>query len=442
MRAEAKLQRETFEIGRELEFFTEKELEMQIGHEPEWWPIALFKELIDNALDACEGANVTPEVAVEVQPDAFSVQDNGPGLPAETLVGSLDYLKRVSDKSFYVAPTRGQLGNALKVVWAAPFVVSGEVGRVEAWTPGQHHEVMVSLDRLRGRPAIEHTVREDGFVKNGTLIKVHWPDSARLLRGDENADSYNPPMIARELVEGFAAFNPHASFRFWGVGAAPLTFEATDTNWCKWRPDEPTSAHWYTRETLRDLVAAYVAKEQEGGRVRTAREFVSEFRGLSSTAKQKTVMEGLGLSGVYLHDLVANEDVDMALVTRLLAAMQAAFKPPQPAALGIIGQEHVTAWMTSYAGVTRESVRYRKKLGLEEGMPFALELAYGVRADNDCRREVTGMNWSPSLGIPVPRLARLLGEMMVQEKDPITVFLHMARPRFEFVDHGKTQVKL
>jgi len=120
----AVLERTTFQTSRLLEFFSEKELQMQIGYAREQWPIALLKELIDNALDACETAGIAPEIKVTIEEDAFSVQDNGPGLPEETLLRSLDYLVRVSDKSHYVSPTRGQLGNALKCVWAAPYVMA------------------------------------------------------------------------------------------------------------------------------------------------------------------------------------------------------------------------------------------------------------------------------------------------------------------------------
>jgi DNA topoisomerase VI subunit B len=56
-----KLNRTHFEISRELEFFSKKELQMQIGHREELWLLALLKELIDNALDACETASVPPE---------------------------------------------------------------------------------------------------------------------------------------------------------------------------------------------------------------------------------------------------------------------------------------------------------------------------------------------------------------------------------------------
>ena len=109
---------------------------MQIGHGRGLWPVALLKELIDNSLDACEAANLPPEVEVEIGDDSFGVRDNGPGLPRETLTRSLDYLKRVSDKAFYVSPTRGQLGNALKVVWAAPFVAHGDARLCRGMEPG------------------------------------------------------------------------------------------------------------------------------------------------------------------------------------------------------------------------------------------------------------------------------------------------------------------
>src|SRR5262245_47637364 len=130
------LHRTAFETSRLLEFFTEKELSMQIGAARHQWPAALLKELIDNALDACESAGVPPEITVTVTPEFFSVQDNGLGLPVKTLERSLDYLVRVSDKSYYVSPTRGQLGNALKCVWAAPYVAHGERGHIDVITGG------------------------------------------------------------------------------------------------------------------------------------------------------------------------------------------------------------------------------------------------------------------------------------------------------------------
>jgi len=81
----ATLERTTFATSRLLEFFTEKELSMQIGHESDWWPLALLKELVDNALDACEMAGESPVIEVDLTEDTLSIRDNGPGIPAATV---------------------------------------------------------------------------------------------------------------------------------------------------------------------------------------------------------------------------------------------------------------------------------------------------------------------------------------------------------------------
>jgi DNA topoisomerase VI subunit B len=175
----ALLHRSAFTTSRLLEFFSEKELAMQIGHPPPLWPLALLKELIDNALDAAESAGIGPAVRVTVEPDSLTVQDNGPGLPAGVLERSLDYTVRVSDKAHYVSPTRGQLGNALKCVWAAPFVADGGRGRVEVVTGGRRHVVTVTLDRIAQKPHLHHEVGGDGVVKSGTLVRLHWPGVAK-----------------------------------------------------------------------------------------------------------------------------------------------------------------------------------------------------------------------------------------------------------------------
>jgi DNA topoisomerase VI subunit B len=141
------LQRTAFQTSRLLEFFSDKELSMQIGHSPNVWPVALLKELIDNALDACETVNTPPVIHVKLDTDGFSVTDNGPGLPVDILRRSLDYTVRVSDKAHYVSPTRGQLGNALKCLWAAPYVWTEEYGRIDVSTAESTYRVDVKLDQ-------------------------------------------------------------------------------------------------------------------------------------------------------------------------------------------------------------------------------------------------------------------------------------------------------
>ena len=147
------LKRKTFSTSRLLEFFTAKELTMQIGHSAPLWPAAILKELIDNSLDACEIASILPHIHVGVENDLFSVKDNGPGLPEDTLRRSLDYSVRVSDKAHYVSPTRGRLGNALKCIWAAPFVIGSGHGQVDVASNRKLHRIDVTLDTIEQRPS-------------------------------------------------------------------------------------------------------------------------------------------------------------------------------------------------------------------------------------------------------------------------------------------------
>ena len=67
------LERTTFRTSRLLEFCSRKELVAQTGHEPDAWPLVVLKELVDNALDACEEAGIAPEIAVQVEPGAITV---------------------------------------------------------------------------------------------------------------------------------------------------------------------------------------------------------------------------------------------------------------------------------------------------------------------------------------------------------------------------------
>ncbi len=53
-RPAAQLQRATLRTSRLLDFCSRKELIAQTGHQPEAWPLVVLKELVDNALDACE----------------------------------------------------------------------------------------------------------------------------------------------------------------------------------------------------------------------------------------------------------------------------------------------------------------------------------------------------------------------------------------------------
>jgi hypothetical protein len=75
-----KLTRVAFTVSRLMEFCTKRELQNQIGHGVEEWPLVVLKELMDNALDACEESEVAPVISITVKPRSIAIKDNAGGI--------------------------------------------------------------------------------------------------------------------------------------------------------------------------------------------------------------------------------------------------------------------------------------------------------------------------------------------------------------------------
>jgi len=78
--------RTTFTVSRAAEFFFEKELQMQMGAGLTAGLPMLRKALIDNPLDASKGAGALSYIEITATDVSISVSDNGPGIPANTVV--------------------------------------------------------------------------------------------------------------------------------------------------------------------------------------------------------------------------------------------------------------------------------------------------------------------------------------------------------------------
>ncbi len=234
-----KLGRLTFHTSRLLDFASEKELVAQTGHRLDDWPLVIAKELLDNCLDACEEEAIAPEIRVGVDRDGITVADNGPGLPASTLDGVLDFSVRTSSRLGYIGPTRGAQGNALKTVLMMPFVLSGDErrGRVDIGCNGDLHQIAVTVDQIRQEPVLTREAHPDETCKKGTSVRIYWPSGRRPLLVEAGERIL-------QVLSDFAWLNPHLSLCASVLGAV-REFKATDPAWRKWLPRDPTSAHWY-----------------------------------------------------------------------------------------------------------------------------------------------------------------------------------------------------
>jgi hypothetical protein len=472
------LNRVTFRTSREMDFFSERELVTQTGHERGEWPLVIVKELVDNALDACEEADVAPRIDVAADACGISVRDNGPGLPEATLRGALDFTVRVSNREAYLSPCRGAQGNALKTLLPMPHVVDPEAGKLIVTAHGKRHEITCGADPISQRAAVHDDVT-DAKSKNprpgrgenkqafsGTEVRLEWGP-----RSDEDgivvwpfhdlslADEDGFPDRFRALVEGFAVFNPHATITLGWFGAK-TTWEATDPGWTKWKPHQPTSAHWYEQRHLERLIGAYITHERETGADRLVSELLAEFDGLSGSGKRTKVLTEAGLKRVRLSEFVADGRLDSDRIAGLLAAMRVHTKPVNSKRLGLIGEEHLKQRLLvmgikpesfQYAKVLSGAKRKKSQLAADEEsklseLPWVVETAFGWRPEaKDERRICTGANWSAaikdpfrSFGATGEGLQTQLAKLWATREEPVVVVLHLAHPRVEYTDRGKS----
>ncbi len=139
---------------------------------------------------------------------------------------------------------------------------------------------------------------------------------------EERPDFYKS---ALDLLQSYALFNPHAGFRLCGNGKTVEVAKPLIDGWQKWLPSDPTPPHWYSVETLSNLIGAKITN---GHGQQTVREFVSEFSGLTSPQKQKRVVAVADLARLRLDDLTKQNGtaINTVDVERLLRAMCAESK--------------------------------------------------------------------------------------------------------------------
>jgi DNA topoisomerase VI subunit B len=438
------LKREVFTTSRELEYFTEAELTTQTGYDRSaWWPFVIVKETLDNALDACEQAGIAPEITLAVSPREISITDNGCGISPKTVRKICDYSTRTSDKRVYISPTRGLQGNGWKTLLPIAYMLNPSAPAITVIEAcGVRHEIRVSLDQVARQPRIEHT-RTRIVKKPGTSI-VFTRQEASFEAGGKNTG------FLQKLLFEYSLFNPHLTLKLLNRDGKVTTWQAANRDWKKWWPTDPTSAYWYSLEQFEELIASYVAAERDGGRVHTVREFITEFRGLQGTAKQKQVTVQAGLERSYLHDLVQDGAFDQRALKRLLDAIKLASSPVRPQLLGILGKDYLEQKLYP-KGTADHSFRYHRVIGTADGLPYVVEAAFR-RIPSGLH---VGLNWSAPLDDPLDTCYLELESSTVRgldalfatkriscAEDSITVVLHIAYPRFQFFDRGKGSVNL
>jgi DNA topoisomerase VI subunit B len=389
---------------------------------------------------------------IAVKGKSIIIKDNGPGIPAKTIDGILDYSIRVSSREAYASPTRGAQGNALKTVLPMGYVLNerrGEEasGKTIIEADGLAHHIAFAVDHIKQEPKIQHTARASSVIR-GTRITVELP-------AFQESDGYETDIVEDskgrflQLAESYAWLNPHLTLRVSWNGESKINIKASNPTWNKWLPSWPTSAHWYDPGRFRRYMAAHIANRDNI----TVREFISEFRGMTGTAKQKLVLAETGASHVSLHDYFGRHKVDAANIAKLLAAIKKHTTTVKALDLGVIGKEHFYRLMEA-AGGDPKTFTYNRKIGETNGLPRVTEFAFGIHRDGltaggrvPSRKTVAGVNFSPGINNPFRQLGRngvgldtILEEVRANTSQPAIAVLHVTCPRIAYTDRGKSAI--
>lgn len=387
--------RVVFSTPRAAEFLELRSLQSQTGQPADEFGSVVIKELLDNALDAAETAGAAPVITITTEAHGdvvrVTVSDNGTGITPDTITRICDFNNTVSDKARYRGPARGAQGNALKTLLGIPYALGVEAPVVIV-SAGIRHELRVVVDAV-GDVVIAQEQQNTSWSA-GTSVSVPLPID---LEVDVATWAYRTALV-----------NPHATITAINRANADADecteiYKPSVEKVAKWTPAMQSSPHWYTEAAFSALVYSHIRETAGTGVDVPLGKFISEFDGLSGSAKQKQIRASLnwhypdtGFPATHLSHLADKAGA----ITALHAEMMKNSKPTTPARLGPVGKEHLEEMLDREYGVHR--FWYKQATIVENGVPWVIEVAV---ADTAVPGGVWfGCNHSPAFGDPLERI--------------------------------------
>jgi len=181
--------------------------------------LTTIKEAVDNALDACEEANILPEINVEIidmQNDRYRiiVEDNGPGIVKDQIPKI--FAKLLYGSKFHtLKQARGQQGIGISAAVLYAQLTTGRpakiISKIGPNEPAHYYELRI--DTQHNHPEI---VKEDIIEwkkEHGT--KIEMDIDALYQKGDQSVDEY---------IKETAIINPHATIIYTTPKAEQLIY--------------------------------------------------------------------------------------------------------------------------------------------------------------------------------------------------------------------------
>ena len=186
--------------------------------------LTTIKEAVDNSIDACEEAEILPDLLVEITPvegedERFvvAVEDNGPGI-VKAQVGKIFGKLLYGSKFHSMKQSRGQQGIGISAAGMYGQLTTGKPMRITTRPSksGKALRMEVRIDTARNRPEVMRE-REAKTFRKGSGTRVEIQLEGRYLKGKQSVDEY---------LQQTAMANPHVSITYQGPGEdEPVVFK-------------------------------------------------------------------------------------------------------------------------------------------------------------------------------------------------------------------------
>ncbi|MDY6774627.1 MAG: DNA topoisomerase VI subunit B [Halobacteria archaeon] len=167
--------------------------------------VTAVKEGVDNSLDACEEAEILPDIFVEIEEldetYRLVIEDNGPGIVRKQIpkiFGKLLYGSRFGKR----VQSRGQQGIGISAAVLYSQLTSGKPAKIVSKTEsGEAHEFEITIDTDTNDPEILSDEIVDWDRTHGTRIEIELEAN---MRARKQLHTY---------IKNTAVVNPHARIR-------------------------------------------------------------------------------------------------------------------------------------------------------------------------------------------------------------------------------------
>jgi len=181
--------------------------------------LTAIKEAVDNSLDACEEANILPEISVEIielSENKFRVivEDNGPGIVKKQIPNI--FAKLLYGSKFHkLSQSRGQQGIGISASVLYAQLTTGRSAKITSTIGKKHstHFYKLRIDTHNNKPEIVMGETIEWNKEHGTKIELDLEGSYQ--KGDQSVDQY---------LKQTAIVNPHVTIVYTNPKAEQIIF--------------------------------------------------------------------------------------------------------------------------------------------------------------------------------------------------------------------------